>query len=205
MNADEKSVSKTGPRVVKIPTVKEAMAKRFAATPWDEAYVPSEGPKLRCLPSFDPDPDGIHVVMEAEGVRGRLLPICARGCAKAVELFLLNVKRDNKIVEFEKGQLQTGYSAEVTEDLQEIGGFGFFADDHGEMFIHLHSITTGRGVVFGPLSLGDEQEFHHRLITAFEKLPPNAVERSIVKVHLPTREIQVVHPWEHGEHPPELG
>lgn len=173
------------------------------ASGFDEPYVPSEGPKLLSLPVFEPDEDDIHVRMEAGGVRGRLLPLCARGCSKAIELFLLNVKRDNQIASFEKGKLQTEYSAKVTEDLGEIGGFGFFAE-RSEMFLHLHSIETGRGVVFGPLSLGDEEEIFHRLSGAFAKLSPGAVERSIVKVSIPARETEIVRPWEHGEVPPEL-
>jgi hypothetical protein len=190
-------------RVVKIPTVREAIQKRNAATEFEGGYVPSEGPKLHCLPAFDPDPDGIHVMMEADGVRGRLLPVCARGCAKAIEMYLLDVKKHRALASFEKGPLQTGYSPEVTEDLFEVGGFGFYTEEY-ETYIHLHSITTGRGVVFGPLSFGDQQEFHDRLRAAFEKLPKDAVDRSIVKLNLKQPPTRIVQPWEHGEHPPEL-
>jgi hypothetical protein len=191
-------------RVVKVPTIKEAIAKRNAATPFDEPYVPSEGPRLHCLPAFDPDPDGIHVIMEAEGVRGRLLPVCARMCAKAIELYLLDVKKHQKLATFEKGPLATGYSSEVTENMGEIGGFGFYTEEY-ETYVHLHSIETGRGVVFGPLTFGDQQEFHDRLRGAFEKLPAGAVERSIVKLNLQQPPTRIVPSWEHGEHPPELG
>ena len=193
-----------GVRVVKVPTIREAIEMRNRATEFEGPYVPSEGPRLHCLPAFDPDPDGIHVLMEADGVRGRLLPVCARGCAKAIELYLLDVRKYRKLASFEKGPLQTGYQAEVTEDMQEIGGFGFFTENY-ETYVHLHSITTGRGVVFGPLSYGDQQEFHDRLRAAFERLPPNAVEKSIVKLNIQAPPTRVVQSWEHGEHPPELG
>jgi hypothetical protein len=193
--------------VVKVPSVQEAMERRFAATPFEEPYVVSEGPRLESLPVFEASEDGIHVKMEAGGVRGRLLPICARGCAKALELFILNVKRDNQISAFPKGSLQTEYSTEVTEELEEIGGFGFYAEGQ-RMYLHLHSVTTGRGVVFGSeakgLELGDIEEIHTRLIRAFEALPKSCVDRSIVKVSIEPKPRKIVQAWEHGEHPADL-
>lgn len=194
------------PLVVKVPTVADAMARRASAQEFEEPYRPSEGPQLACLPAFDADEDGIHVTLVAAGVRGCLLPMCARACCRAIDLFLRDVKFAQQIESFEPAVLvEAPVEEAVTEDLREIGGFGFYAEN-GKMYLHLHSIDTGRGVVFGPLTFGDEEEILKRLQTAFAKLPKDAVERSIVKKHIPrTRGMKLVLPWEHGERPPEVG
>jgi hypothetical protein len=189
----------TDEQIVRVPSFEAAAARRMEATAFEDVYVPSEGPRMQCLPRFRPSADGIHVDMVAGGVRGQLLPICARSCAKALELFLLGTKRVNHIEAFAPAVLLDAPSEAVTEDLVEVGGFGFFADGKDEagsslMYLHLHSITTSRGVVFGPLSLGDEQEIHDRLRAAFDELPDSAVERSIIKLNItaPPRRIEHV-------------
>jgi len=157
-----------------------------------DKFDPGEAaPLFSFLPTLSTDPDGVHVALVAGGLRASLLPLCLRGMKSGFDVYSADLRKADKDIAFGAPSMKESPAANdagAALDLGEVGGFDLY-HHKGELLLRLHSVSkfaeAGGGIkgTIGPLQLGDVEELLKRFQTAYEALPPSAMEKSIVKLH----------------------